>query len=419
MKKLVTSLALIVLVTLSADTARATTRKVLFIGNSYIYSNSMPAMLQALATACGDTLIFDTAVPGGYTFQQHSTDATTISKIFSQQWDIVVLQEQSQRPSFPPAQVATDVYPYAERLDSLVHANDTCTQTMFLMTWGRRNGDALNCPGYPAVCTYAGMQARLRESYMEMTIDNDAIVAPAGPAFKVIIDSFPAIDLYQADSSHPSLAGSYIEACVLYSSIFHKRTMGSSYTGGLAAGTVQTLQRIADKVAMDSLAQWQVHGHYPYADFAYTQSGTAVTFTNQSAHATGYEWRFGDATTGSTLNPIHTYPGNGTYIVTLTAQTDCFTEVRKDTIQIGPVSVAAGEDAPPAVYVSNEGYGNVTFHMPPATAATLEIFDSKGSKVASYAVTGSDVACRLAPGFYVYRATFPATGKVVYGKVMP
>src|SRR6185369_11530052 len=123
------------------------------------------------------------------TFQQHTTNATTISGIFSQPWDIVVLQEQSQMPSFPPAQVATDVYPFAARLDSFVHANDTCTQTMFMMTWGRKYGDAMNCPSYPVVCAYVGMQSRLRDSYLQMTQDNHATVAPMGSAWKVIIDS--------------------------------------------------------------------------------------------------------------------------------------------------------------------------------------------------------------------------------------
>ena len=42
--------------------------------------------------------------------------STSLAKIASDTWDFVVLQDQSQYPAFSDAQVATDVYPYAEIL---------------------------------------------------------------------------------------------------------------------------------------------------------------------------------------------------------------------------------------------------------------------------------------------------------------
>ncbi|MBS1688716.1 MAG: hypothetical protein JSS96_08325, partial [Bacteroidetes bacterium] len=80
-------------------TSYATTRKVLFIGNSYTYTNNMPSMLQSLAAEMGDTLVFNQSTPGGYTLEEHCSYSPTISLILSQQWDIVVLQEQSELPS--------------------------------------------------------------------------------------------------------------------------------------------------------------------------------------------------------------------------------------------------------------------------------------------------------------------------------
>ena len=50
------------------------------------------------------------------------------------------------------------------------------------MTWGRKNGDASNCSAYPPICTYEGMQQRLRESYMEMASANQGRVSPVGMA---------------------------------------------------------------------------------------------------------------------------------------------------------------------------------------------------------------------------------------------
>ncbi len=409
--------ALLLIACFVADMAQATTRRVLFIGNSYIYSNNMPLMLQNMATALGDTLIYDESDPGGYTFEMHSTYAPTITKIFAQPWDVVVLQEQSQRPSFPPAQVATDVYPYAHILDSLINANDTCSQTMFLMTWGRANGDAMNCPSYPMVCTYAGMQMRLRESYMQMTQDNDAVVAPVGVAWKAVKDSFPAIGLYQADSSHPSLDGSYLEAAVMYASIFHKPTYGCTYSAGLATTTVQTLQRITDRVVFDSLSHYQQYGHYPAAIFTHTVSGSTVSFTGKSPVPADDYWLFGDGGSDTASNPAHTYTATGSYVVKHTITTACFTETITTTVHVGTLSVNDAASTP-IMTVRQQGNGIVTFDVGSGlTGYTLELYDISGRAVRRYVLDGKNITDVFVPGFYCYNLYAPGKGRVQTGKV--
>ncbi|MBK9318567.1 MAG: hypothetical protein IPM91_06900 [Bacteroidetes bacterium] len=133
--------------------------KILFIGNSYTASNNLPQLFTDLALSMGDTVFVDSNTPGGYTFQGHTTNATTLAKINTQPWDFVFLQEQSQLPSFSPPQVAVDVYPYARMLDSLIYVNDSCTETVFYMTWGRKYGDAGNCANWPPVCTFTDAAA--------------------------------------------------------------------------------------------------------------------------------------------------------------------------------------------------------------------------------------------------------------------
>ena len=90
-----------------------------------------------------------------------------MSKINAASWDFVVLQEQSQIPSFPPSQVASDCFPYASILVDSIKSANPCAEPVFFMTWGRENGDQNNCINYPPLCTYGGMQARLRESYIK------------------------------------------------------------------------------------------------------------------------------------------------------------------------------------------------------------------------------------------------------------
>jgi PKD repeat protein len=397
-----------------SNLANATTRRVLFIGNSYIYTNDVPALLTAFATSMGDTLIYDQHVPGAYTFEQHSTNATTINKIYSQQWDVVILQEQSQRPSFPPAQVEAQVYPYAAILDSMIHDNNSCTQTMFLMTWGRKNGDDLNCGGYPIVCTYNGMQARLRESYMEMALLNTATVAPVGAAWKVTRDSFPSIELYSPDNSHPVIAGSYLETCVLYASIFHKKPNLSTYYSTVPQADAINLQNVATHVVFDSLNQWQQLGNYVFADFDIATSSQTITLTNNSAEATAYTWDFGDGNTSTaTTPPAHTYAANGIYDVTLTSSNSCFTEVAKKKAYIGVSSVNGLQGANLIKIYSGEP-GFVTISSL-SGFEHITIYSVNGQKVVDKELNDVDqIREELTPGIYtinVFKKGSPATMK--------
>ena len=112
--------------------------KVLFIGNSYTSANDLPGTFRQLAAGMGRDVTTSSVNPGGYTFNQHSVYAATLTAIQSAKWDYVILQEQSQLPSFPPSQVTVEVFPYARKLDSLIRLNDSCTETVFYMTWGRK-----------------------------------------------------------------------------------------------------------------------------------------------------------------------------------------------------------------------------------------------------------------------------------------
>lgn len=396
---------LIALAMFIAANTHATTRKVLFLGNSYVYTNDLPLMLQQMATSMGDTLIYDQNTPGGFTFEQHSTDPTTISKIFSQQWDIVILQEQSQRPAFSPAQVADDTYPYAKKLDSMIRKNRTCTETMFFMTWGRKNGDASNCAFYPPICTYEGMQTRLRESYMQMTQDNNAIVAPVGAAWKQMRDSFSSVDLYVPDESHPSVSGTYLAACVFYASIFHKNPMQTTFNSTLSATDANNIKRISKRVVLDSFSKWNMYGNYTYANFTKSVAGKTATFTNTSLYNTNNYWTFGNGNTSTVASPAHTYATNGKYQVTLTASNGCFSETRKDSVTIGSVNVETTAIQMPELTIGSER-GIVRFTNKSASAyISLMVFDINGRSIATIELNPNTTTEKtLVPGIYIYQA---------------
>ena len=310
-------------------------KEVLFVGNSYTYGNNLPELIKQIALSFGDTLVHDSSTPGGATFNAHSTSAQTIAKINQQQWDYVVLQAQSQEPSFSPSQVANDTYPYAQQLVNLIAANDSCTEPIFFMTWGRKYGDQQNCQFYPPICTYNGMQQRLRESYLEMTFNNNATCAPVGMAWKKSIQLDSTLNLFASDNSHPSIYGSYLSACTFYSTIFKKSCIGSTYwPNGIDSITALSLQTIATNTVLDSLVTWNIFN----AEFSSQQF---PDFQNLSSNYESMLWDFGDGTFSTDENPNHMYTSDGTYTVTLTAFTNnnCMQDTATAEFTIYPTTV--------------------------------------------------------------------------------
>lgn len=322
------SLIVFCVVALSIGNLNAQVKKVLFLGNSYTYVNDLPQLLKDVALSFNDTVFTDQNTPGGYQLIQHTTNATSLSKIASDNWDFVVLQEQSQKPSFPPSSVETDVYPYAKILNDSIKSNYSCTETVFFMTWGRENGDAANCPSYTPLCTYEGMQQRLRESYMEMADSNSATTSPVGAAWKNLRDSFPSIGLYSQDESHPSIYGSYLAACVFYATLYQKSAIGSTYIPtGINSTDALTLQTVASNTVLDSLSLWRINANKPVADFNYSGGGT-INFSNSSTNGVTYFWDFGDGNTSLLQSPSNTYTASNTYPVQLITYSNdsCFSD---------------------------------------------------------------------------------------------
>ena len=110
----------------------------LFIGNSYTGVNNLPQLTYDVALSAGDTLIMDFHTPGGTRLMDHASSTQAISKIYSDKWDYVVLQAQSQEPSWPIQQVQTEVFKYATILCDTIRANNSCTMPVFLYDLGTK-----------------------------------------------------------------------------------------------------------------------------------------------------------------------------------------------------------------------------------------------------------------------------------------
>ncbi|MEM7475755.1 MAG: DUF4886 domain-containing protein [Planctomycetota bacterium] len=211
--------------------------QVLFIGNSY--TSQVRSQITAMfgASKYSDAKL-EFIAPGGCTLARHLQNGKTVEKIAQQEWDFVVLQEQSQTP----AVFREKFIDSAKALDDLIKR--TGAKTLFYQTWGRRDGDKQNPE---LLATYSAMQKALSDAYFSATEQCSAQIAPVGDAWAEIRSSNSKLgeELYARDGSHPSRKGAYLAASVMFAVITSEHPMKVPYNGGLEEEEAKMICSIA------------------------------------------------------------------------------------------------------------------------------------------------------------------------------
>eukprot|EP00755_Sulcionema_specki_P016032 Sspe_Gene.60983::Locus_33718_Transcript_1_2_Confidence_0.750_Length_1912::g.60983::m.60983 len=187
--------------------------------------------------------------PGGRTLRQHFLDMPTRNVIEAGEYDVIVLQEQSQLGGMPSRMCMKhgdpddhdtkwlrEAFAWSEQLGEVVNKHNA-TVVLF-QTWGRRTGD----PQYPDYLgTFKSMQRLLSENYATLhdsyrrqglIPDEKCRIAPVGEVFEAVYDSANPGEvatslfhrLYSSDSSHPSVMGTFVAAHTLFATINIERT---------------------------------------------------------------------------------------------------------------------------------------------------------------------------------------------------
>jgi hypothetical protein len=372
--------------------------KALFLGNSYTYYNQMPQMVSDIAESMGEELVTASNTPGGYTFEGHTTNLTSLALIEEGNWDFVILQEQSQIPSFPVAQVANESLPYAEALNDLIETYNPCSETVFYMTWGRENGDAGNCEFWPPICTYEGMDDLLAASYLTMADDNEAIVSPVGRVWRWIRENYPDLNLYASDGSHPSAEGSYAAAVSFYTVMFRDNPEEITFNSTISDSDADIIKLAVKTVVFDQFSEWSVGGYDLTADFDLfiAEETGDVELINTSYGAESYLWEINGNEYSS--EDVFLMTDGQEFFVSLTTINECDTAyVEGQSVDfIDNISEKSPEDL---LFYPNPVKTNVIFSK---DVNRIIISDVKGKVCMDEVLTGRTVNVqRLNPGFYV------------------
>jgi hypothetical protein len=204
-------------------------RKVLFIGNSFTYYNDgIDLHFKRLAASAKPPIVLDVAshTTPGANLSGHYNNLTILDAIRQEDWDVVILQGYSDEPIDRWKQKS--FVKYARLLSEEIRRTEA--QTVFFMTWAYQN--------------VPNMTQRLRNAYVNIGNELEALVVPIGLAWKSALQERPTLKLY-SDSKHPTLRSTYLSACVFYASLLGKSPVGLSYTAGLAKEDAMFFQRVA------------------------------------------------------------------------------------------------------------------------------------------------------------------------------
>ncbi len=229
-------------------------RTEIFIGNSFFYyNNSMHSHVLALeraddpahkqdyratsVTISGsgfdwhDTASYFRAnAIGNYSFdEQNNVVFNKLDRLF----DVAIMMDCSQCPIH--SKLKTVFTEFAKKGSDAVRAHGT--RPVLFMSW--------------AYADKPEMTAQLAEAYTLAGNDNDALVIPAGLAFARAVSRQPELNLYAPDKRHPSLAGTYLASCVVFSALTGRSPVGNGYLAGIDESTARFLQTTAWETVQD------------------------------------------------------------------------------------------------------------------------------------------------------------------------
>ena len=206
-------------------------KKILFVGNSFTYWNKglwhhMEQLVQCRPEKLD--LKADRVVRGGASLKVMWGKTKAPATISEGDYDVVVLQE-----DIPETDVKS-FHKFARKFDSSVRKSGA--RPVFFMAWPyKRLG-------------WIGLK-EIAQAHREIGAELGAQVAPVGIAWEKAMKERPEVDMYAKDKEHPSIQGTYLALCVLYSTIYGESPLKLEYLpkkhGNMTAREAAWLRRVA------------------------------------------------------------------------------------------------------------------------------------------------------------------------------
>jgi hypothetical protein len=198
----------------------------LFIGNSFTQRNNLPGLLAEMAAERELNVKHELISAGGASLRMHWNGGRAAEAIATGRFDYVVLQEQSTLPVKNAVRMAENVRLFDEPI------RRAGAKMVLYMTWARQHTPESQ-QAISNACTSIGEEL-------------GAIVVPVGLAWQRFLARHDKPVLHDRDQSHPTLAGSYLAACVFLTVLLKASPVGiEAGPAGLDPNDKALLQKAA------------------------------------------------------------------------------------------------------------------------------------------------------------------------------
>lgn len=221
----------------------------LFIGNSFTWRQgseddpAVPKNFKKIAANLGYETDIDFVVKSSHTLTKYADPNDEKGRIVEQklttnQYDYVILQEQSTTPLNNYNTFLSAV----KKLKARIEATQNKCKVILYETWG---SEASLTTTYP---TIPDMEAALRSAYEKAANETGCSVNYVGKAFTYVYENRKDINIYADDNRHQNEYGAYLSAAVHVRSIFNIRVSGCTDYAGLDQTKCKTLLSVTDTV---------------------------------------------------------------------------------------------------------------------------------------------------------------------------
>jgi len=232
------------------------TTQVLFLGSSYFNYPNLPELFIDLASDAEHPVRVDQRIPSGLYLADHASSAATQDLIESRDWDFVILQGVGSVTAYPDYYDHHPVLPALRTLQDKISTNCASTETIFCMPWAYEDG--MTWLGWSD--TYADMQEHIYSNSLSWAEIAGLVISPVGWSWYTVLEDlgYPLHYLHRPDWNHPSLKGSYLMACTIFSTVFVESCVGNSAYAGLPDSIATYFQDVASATVLEDLETWNI-----------------------------------------------------------------------------------------------------------------------------------------------------------------
>jgi hypothetical protein len=199
-------------------------RPILFVGNSLTYVNDLPGILQAMADSAGGAkLAVATVAFPDYALEDHWAQGSAVKAIKGGGWEYVIMQQGSS--ALPDSRI--NLRQWTKNFAAEIRK--VSAQPGLYMVWPQSDRQF----DFQDVIT----------SYTLAASDVNGTLFPVGSAWLAAWKRDPSIALYSPDGLHPSIAGSYLAAAVMYAKLYGKSPVGLPAGLRLHSGATVSIDR--------------------------------------------------------------------------------------------------------------------------------------------------------------------------------